>query len=273
MLFEIIVGIQIRIAKKTEMSPMNNKSINGRIGDGISPSRDIAGLDFERGIAAILDLEGNAEALKFFKASSKKFGFEILTLKNQSISSYIQTANYNDCLIIYSANYLNALNLIRRYSAELNGIPKIALTSGAQAIQRANLFHAGYDGVFEIENDTLDLVSQAIIAFRRRYQFSKSKLMKHPGITDQIASLAYIEQISRRQATILHSLATSPDRSVDTKDLCHLCGSKDGPISHNHLKVLITSLRKSLRPGIKISSLSRLEQDRSGYQLVICEDF
>lgn len=255
------------------MSQMNKKTLNGGIGDEIPPKIDNAGRGFKSGVLAILDIEGNAGTLEYFKASSKELGFEILTLRNLSIPSYIQTATLTDCFIIYSENYLNALNLIRRYSAELNGIPKIALTSGAQAIQRANLFHAGYDGVFEIENDTLDLVSQAIIAFRRRYQFSKSKLMKHPGITDEIASLAYIEQISRRQATILHSLATSPDRSVGTKDLCHLCGSKDGPISHNHLKVLITSLRKSLRPGIKISSLSRLEQDRSGYQLVICEDF
>lgn len=252
---------------------MNKKTLTSGIGSDVSPILDNARLGSENGIPAILDFEGNAETLKFFKTSNKKFGFTILTLKLLSIPSYIRLANSNDCLIIYSANYLNALNLIRRYSSDLHGIPKVALISGAQAIQKANLFHAGYDGVFEIENDSLDLVSQAIIAFRRRYQFSKSKLMKHPGIADEIANLAYIDQLTRRQATILHSLATSPDRSVDTVDLCHLCGSKDGPISHNHLKVLISNLRKSLRPGIKISSLTRLDQDRAGYQLVICEDF
>ncbi len=190
----------------------------------------------------------------------------------QSSDEWQKIADFgSDIFIICTYSPKKLQTFIKRNARRFDGRPKLALTCATSPNIRAGLFNNGFDGVFDINTDSYDLLLSNLIAIQRRYDFSNKFALGFFRAPDSVQSVAYIDQLNRRQVLILKALLDSSDKSASAEELKKVLSVTGTPISDNQLKVLMTQTRKRLRPGFQIINSFRLGNRRGYYQLIDCE--
>jgi len=206
----------------------------------------------------------NTERLDWIRRAVSKFQLYNFNLAPDIL---VSTANEDFDLIIFSGEDTQRIvNFLKSNSAMLLNKAKICLCVKSDPKRRAKLLTAGFDDVVEISRTTHIEFFSRMITILSRYWNNTDNRMKQYHADSALERFAYLDQLKPRLRILLEKMIDAPDWSVTTFALRSSVSSNQETITLDHLKVLISSLRKTLKPGVGI-----IHYNDSMYKLSIKE--
>jgi DNA-binding response OmpR family regulator len=187
----------------------------------------------------------------------KKYRFSI-----DATSAISRAQNDYDVLVIGGLDTNRISKFIKANIDALRSIPKIAVVDDIHPSKRAKLLMAGYDDIWDIERMLIEEASARIVAISSRYAQAEAANSRENETTLALNQVAIVKSLSERERTILLELIRSPNRFCSYARLQSLVSDYGADITTNNLKVIISNLRKKLRPGIAVTA-----RQNAGYHL------
>jgi hypothetical protein len=129
---------------------------------------------------------------------------------------------------------------------------KIWLCAKSDPRRRAKLLSGGFDDAIDISRtDPIEFLSR-IYSIWSRYIHNARDRIKNSEIEAELDKYSFSYDLKPRQKIILSKLIQSPDFSSTTFALRNAVSPYQEIITLDHLKVIVSALRKHLRPGIRI---------------------
>lgn len=139
-----------------------------------------------------------------------------------------------------------------RHHQLMRGKSRICLCTAATHAQRADLIAAGFDAVFVTGETHPGEFAAHLFAIWRRYRDSRIQGRAGRECGMMVERAAQAVRLAPKQRAILCTLLSRPGLEVDYAVLAAAAGDDRGPIGLQNLKVLISQLRKLLRPGFEV---------------------
>lgn len=131
---------------------------------------------------------------------------------------------------------------------------KICICVKSDPKRRAKLIAAGFDDVIDTgRTHHIEFIAR-IYAIWRRYKYNAESRMQDNELGSMLARVSYLQKIPPKQRAVLVHLIKSRHQSATYNSLRIAASSDTSEISNENLKVIISNLRKFLRPGFRIVS-------------------
>jgi DNA-binding response OmpR family regulator len=169
-----------------------------------------------------------------------------------------------DVVIIGGNDSSRIGRFIRDNHALIGGHPKIAVMTGSDPRRRAQLLNAGFDDVLDSMRTQADEALFRISSIWRRYDHVNEIKLEQENVQRQISNIIRPNmKPSSAEFRIISELINRSGKIVSYDRLMIVASRGYEKISTNHLKVLISNLRKKLNDDYKITSSHNF-----GYALV-----
>lgn len=144
----------------------------------------------------------------------------------------------------------------------LRSCVKIAVMAHSSPSKRARVIRAGYDDVFDIFRCSQEEAAARLAVIRKRYEMAADKNAQQYYKDQKLLKVCYLDKISSRERKILEFLmeknsCTYYRLQVEISDFVQ-------EMSLENLKVVISNLRKKLKPGAAI-----VARRGEGYELIL----
>lgn len=157
-----------------------------------------------------------------------------------------------DVLLIGGDDAASMGAFMMQHRALMFGKVSICLCTASSPDQRAHLINSGFDAAVDpAEIHQLEFLAR-VYAIWRRYRMSEVKGVKALDLDAMVDRVADSRMLSPKQRAIVRLLLQMPGHEADYATLCATAGKQKEPIGLQNLKVLISQLRRLLRPGVQI---------------------
>lgn len=159
-----------------------------------------------------------------------------------------------DVLALSGNDPARIISFMKQYKSMLTNKPKLAICCKSTPKSRASLLLAGIDDVIDINRMHQDEYIARTHAIWARYRHQC--VMRHNNLaqTERLARVSNPDRLSPKQRAILLHLLESPDQCASYESLQIQAGSEYQPITKDHLKVIISEIRKKLKSEFTIIS-------------------
>ena len=117
----------------------------------------------------------------------------------------------------------------------------------------SKLVLSGFDDVFDVSRTSPSEALARLVAFKKRYDHARMENTQKQTEALLLESIVDIRMLSPKQQIVIEALVFAPGRNASYSHLCSLA-SDTLPISPEHLKVIVSNIRKFLKPPFKIVS-------------------
>lgn len=168
-------------------------------------------------------------------------------------------------VIIFSGEDAQRIVSVLKYNAPmLADKAKICLCLKSDPRRRVKLLTGGFDDVIEINRSTPIEFMSRIFTIWSRYRSNLHERIKNVELESELNKYAYVQNLKNRQKIILTKLINSPNLSATTYSLINAVSSYQESITIDHLRVIVSTLRKNLRPEFNIvysDAMYRLQEN------------
>lgn len=184
------------------------------------------------------------------------FGSHPAILTSQAVSEF-------DVIIFGGEDLKRLARFIREHGLMLLDKVKMSLCLRSEPAQRARLLSAGFDDVIDVRRVThAEFLARASAIFQRYKVARQRRLEEHDRFVQLVRACSPLD-MSAKQRNILAHFLRSPDGKASFERLKQIASETGEPISHEHLQVLISQIRRHLQPGYRIVS-----EGGVGYRLI-----
>ncbi|CAH0495845.1 hypothetical protein NVSP9465_00865 [Novosphingobium sp. CECT 9465] len=175
---------------------------------------------------------------------------QICTVSESYVADLTGVREEYDILVVAGYDMRRLQRLLRLYQPVLTKKPKIAVLVGAMPSDRSKLLNSGYDDVFD-QRTPVPEAQARLLAHHRRYRMSAETGSPRRARSFD-PSLWCDSPLTARENEILAALAEKSPLPVLTY---HLRKSQSGKreLANSSVRVLISTIRSKLKPGITIS--------------------
>ena len=145
-------------------------------------------------------------------------------------------------------------DFMKKHSTMMANKGKICISTKCGPKRRAKLLMAGFDDVIDINRMHQAEFIARLYNIWRRYNSAESNRIADHHFSHLINRISYGDKLTPKQKQVLITIIKSINYTATYTYLCSAASSDIHPISHGHLKVLISGIRKLLKPGYKIVS-------------------
>lgn len=167
----------------------------------------------------------------------------------------LSTARFDyDVIMIGGEDHRRILDFMKYNISLIYMKPRICICAKSTPSRRAKLIMAGFDDVVDAQRtQPIEFIAR-LFAIWRRYQGHRVRLRQEGDFRVLLNQVCLADRLSRKQTLVITCLLRSPGYCA-TYNALQIAASHDHmPISIENLKVIISNLRKFLRPGFSIMS-------------------
>lgn len=167
-------------------------------------------------------------------------------------------------VILISGDDIDALcTFMSEYHLMMFGRAKICIGTRSSPGDRARLILAGFDEAVAAEDMApLEFVAR-LYAIWGRYRGNRISGVEAMDSEAMIHLVAHATKLAPKNCAVLRQLIQSSGHEAGYAALCAAAGTAQAPIGLQNLKVLVSRIRKLLRPGFRV-----VHFEGSGYGLV-----
>ena len=182
-------------------------------------------------------------------------GYQVAQYSEKS-TAFMSSHNGNyDALIIGGKDVARITRIIRHNLPLLKTKMKICLTAKSTARGRAQLIAAGFDDAIDIGRVDPREGIMRIRAIWRRYADWYGRQESERLYLARVAQIIAVDELSDREGKLIACLELNLGRVVPHGRLRALISHDWEEVTQKHLKVVISSLRRKLLPGVTISAV------------------
>jgi DNA-binding response OmpR family regulator len=133
---------------------------------------------------------------------------------------------------------------------------KLCVLHGCTPHDRAELLMAGFDDAIDVTRTDEQEAAARVLSILRRYTLAAEMDRIARGDELKLAQISDVGQLTKRQKATLLTMIASGDAPATYARLCNILSLDHEPMKLSSLKVFICTLRKRLRPGARIRSVS-----------------
>jgi len=167
-----------------------------------------------------------------------------------------------DTIVLGGNDTVRIAKILRSEKRPFVSKAKIALGSGIGPSRRTRLLKAGFDDVFDSQKMAPIEAVARHEAIRRRYDIVSGQNDDLAREETLLALLCGANKVARKERILLLALAGARGKPVRYNSLIPRLTEYHENISHNYLKVIVSAVRKKLRPEASIISIKNY-----GYRL------
>lgn len=170
---------------------------------------------------------------------------------HESISPISRLEHDFDAIMVGGDDIVRSVNFIKYNFSYLNSKAKFALLKNSDPQKRAKLLNAGFDAVFDIDRCPPEEAISQISSILQRY----NKSIPQTTCEDEACSF-FLEsaRISNREKKLISLLYKRKGQIVSYSYIQYFLSDWSNGITSNNLKVIISNLRKKLKPSVTIVS-------------------
>lgn len=131
--------------------------------------------------------------------------------------------------------------------------PKICLSEKAGVAKRVHLLRSGFDAVINPAVTDPVEASHRIAAIWARYLRTNADIRKSGEVVEALHACCAYDALTQQERQVFHILFEKKGRVATYAELQHAASLDHTPVSHNHLRVLIGSIRLKLLNGWAVS--------------------
>jgi DNA-binding response OmpR family regulator len=200
-----------------------------------------------------LNDDSRADRLRWLSQTVSGFQVEQYSEKSTAFMSS-HNGNY-DALIIGGKDEARITRIIRHNLPLLQTKMKLCLTAKSTARGRAQLIAAGFDDAIDIGRVDPREGIMRIRAIWRRYADWYGRQEGERLYLARLEQIIAVDELSDREGKLIACLELNPGRVVPHGRLRGLISHDWEEVTQKHLKVVISSLRRKLLPGVTISAV------------------
>lgn len=159
-----------------------------------------------------------------------------------------------DVIIFGGEDHRRIAEFMKEHSSMMVNKIKICICMKSDPKRRAKLIMLGFDDVIDIGRTHYLEFMARIFSFWKRYQDNAFSRKKDNEFQRSMTKAAHAYNLPPRLRSVLQHLLKSPGNTATYNSLCIAASSDSNPITRENLKVIISNLRKFLRPGYRITS-------------------
>jgi DNA-binding response OmpR family regulator len=162
-----------------------------------------------------------------------------------------------DILIISGNDAARVAKFIKANAALIGNRPRVALVSFWDPRRRAQVLNAGIDDVLDCSRMSPMEGMLRLSALWRRHQLVAQAQAERAEATRILAEFTKSEKsLNASEARVLSKLSENIGKSVSYIKLCDIASNNHESITLNHLKVIISNLRKKIASCCDIRSVN-----------------
>jgi DNA-binding response OmpR family regulator len=200
-----------------------------------------------------LNDDSRAERRRWLSQTISGYRVEQYSEKSTAFMSS-HSGNY-DALIVGGKDISRITKIIRHNLPLLRTKMKICLTAKSTAKGRAQLIAAGFDDAIDIARVDPREGIMRIRAIWRRYVDWYGRQESERLYVARLSQLIAVDALSDREAKLIACLELNLGRQVPHGRLRALISHDWEEVTQKHLKVVISSLRRKLKPGVTITAV------------------
>ena len=175
---------------------------------------------------------------------------------SENATAFMSSHNGNyDALIIGGKDVARIIRIIRHNLPLLKTKVKLCLTAKSTARGRAQLISAGFDDAIDIGRVDPREGIMRIRAIWRRYADWYGRQENERLYLARLAQIIAVDELSDREGKLIACIELNLGRVVPHGRLRALISHDWEEVTQKHLKVVISSLRRKLLPGVTISAV------------------
>lgn len=140
----------------------------------------------------------------------------------------------------------------------------VGLMKGSNPHRRARVIFSGLDDVLDIERTEPAEAIARIRAMRLRYAMREVQQRMEASSRSTLAAVAEVDRLSPKERALLEILVERKGTHASHARLCAVGSRTHDQLSEKNLKVSISTLRRKLKPGVRIEA-----RPQQGYALLV----
>lgn len=159
-----------------------------------------------------------------------------------------------DVIIFGGEDYRRIADFMKEQLPMMVNKIKICICAKSDPKRRAKLINLGFDDVVDVRRTHPAEFIVRIFSFWKRYQNNASLRQQDNDLEKRILQVLFTNRIPPRLRSTIEHILNSPRNTATYNSLCIAVAPDSNPITKENLKVIISQLRKFLRPGYRILS-------------------
>ena len=219
--------------------------------------------DFRKTVGVVQDLRvrliGVRDQFSDFRLSwlsSIFLKIEVFDFNSQETYAISVAERDYDVLFVGANDALRVAKFVRSNAPLLANRASFALIDQADPQRRARVLNAGFDDVFDLARTAPEEAIIRVAAVWRRYKMVEELKRAEFEKSAAVREIADGSELGRREILLLETLHEKLGRPVSYYSLMKICSNDYEVITFDHLKVLISNLRKKLNRSYKISAIT-----------------
>ena len=219
------------------------------------PGKEIA--DFSQIKIRYLSNNDQYKTTRDVWVSSLFNNIEFYNLNYQETHSISRANSDYDIIIVGGNDSLRTANFLKANADLFGGAPRIVLMCHSDPRRRAQVLNAGFDDVLDCARMSSAECIMRVSALWRRHQLV---VQIHAAKADALIALAALtkpeKNLTEAEVRVLTKLSENAGKVISYIKLCDAASKGYQGITLNHLKVLVSGLRKKIAQDWEINSVN-----------------